>query len=64
MFIIETEQDSVVPSQEHTSLHHVPCLLFLEKLSLPGVPNNKFNQRNEKIKKEGKTVKQDKIIIV
>ena len=38
MFIIETEQDSVVPSQEHTSLHHVPCLLFVEKLKSPRLP--------------------------
>ena len=36
------------------------CLLSVEKLS----PKNKFNQRREKMRKQRKTVKQDKIITV
>ena len=48
---------------------HVLCLPLVCKknlsfLGLPQIPKNKFNQRSEKMQKERKTVKQDKIIIV
>ena len=52
----ETEQDPVVLP------HHVSCLFFVcKKKKLQS--KNKFNQRSEKMKKQKKAGKQDKITV-
>ena len=64
-----TEQDPMGPSQNR--LPAAPpcptpasCLLKnFSLLGLPQVPKSKFNQRSEKMQKDRKTVKQDKIIL-
>jgi len=47
--------------------HRVLCLPLVSRktifLGLPQVPNNKFNQRSEKMLKERETAKEDKIIV-
>ena len=41
------------------------CLLFIENLLvLSQVPKNTFNQRSEKMQKQRKTVKQNKVLII
>ena len=54
-----TEQDPMRPSQNRPPPMST-CLLSVDKLQ----SKNKFNQRSEKMQKERKTVKQDKIIIL
>ena len=54
------EQDPMKPSQNRLLPMSSPCLLSVEKLK----SKSKFNQRREKMKKERKIVKQNKIIIL
>ena len=54
------EQDPMKPSQNRPPPMSSPCLLSVEKLK----SKSKFNQRREKMKKERKIVKQNKIIIL
>ena len=57
------------PSQDCSlpPAYPLPASLLQKNFSLrglPRVPKNKFNQRNEKMQKQRKIVKQDKIIVV
>ena len=52
-----TEQDSMGPSQDRPPPTSSTCLLSIDKAP----SKNKFNHRSEKMPKESKTVKQDKI---
>lgn len=64
----ETEQDPAGPTRGQTPL--CPLIdgdMFVEKLWPPGsysVPICKFNQRSDKMQKQRKIVKQDKILIL